>query len=137
MAEGLTLEVATPRGLALSTTCAGVAAPSVEGEFGALPGHIPLLAAVRAGVLRYHIGEQEHRVAVGPGFIEAEPDRVLLLTDAFARPSEVDAQQVRDELRRAEARLDAFPRAHVGTAYEEIQRDIDWARARLSIVDAA
>lgn len=136
MADLLNLEVATPTGMKLSTTVESVAAPSVEGEFGVLPGHLPLLAALRAGVMKYRVDGKDRCAAVGPGFVEAEPDKVLFLTDAFALPEQVDAASVREELEEAQARLGALEVAHVGTAYEEIQRDIDWAIARLAIVEA-
>jgi F-type H+-transporting ATPase subunit epsilon len=85
----LKLEVATPDGLALRTEAEMVTATSVEGEFGVLPGHLPLLAATRAGLLKYRVGGKEEVAAVGPGFVEALPDRVLLLTDAFVKPANI------------------------------------------------
>ncbi|HEX7666861.1 MAG TPA: ATP synthase F1 subunit epsilon, partial [Polyangiaceae bacterium] len=36
------LEIVTPKGRALKETVDEVRAPSVEGEFGILPGHLPL-----------------------------------------------------------------------------------------------
>ncbi|MBZ0120574.1 MAG: ATP synthase F1 subunit epsilon [Sandaracinaceae bacterium] len=129
----LTLEVATPVGLALSTQCESIAAPSVQGEFGVFPGHLPLLAALRGGIIKYRADNRDHVAAVGPGFIEAEPDKVLLLTERFALPEEIDAEQVRQELADAEQRLSDLHEAHVGSAYEVIQRDIDWCHARLAL----
>jgi len=129
----LTLEVATPVGLALSTQCESIAAPSVEGEFGVFAGHLPLLAALRAGVLRYRADGKDHLAAVGPGFVEAEPDGVLLLTERFAMPADVSPEKVREELAEAERRLSELQTAYVGPAYDEIQREIDWCHARLAI----
>lgn len=136
MAEAsvLTLEIATPRGLALSTECESIAAPSVEGEFGVYPGHLPLLAALKAGVVKYRVDGKDLLAAVGPGFVEAGPDKVLLLTDSFARPDDVDAEEVQSQLADAEARLAGLTTEYVGHEYDEIARDIDWAHARLAIV---
>jgi F-type H+-transporting ATPase subunit epsilon len=135
MADVLTLEIATPVGLALSTQCDSISAPSVEGEFGVFPNHLPLLAALRAGVVKYTVDGKDLLAAVGPGFVEAEPDKVLLLTDAFARPEDVDADAVREELADAEARLAALETEYAGHDYEEIERAIEWAHARLAILD--
>ena len=96
--ELLSLEIATPSGLALQTECESLAAPSSEGEFGVFPGHRPLLATLRAGVVRYVVGGKDLRAAVGPGFVEAGPHKVLLLTDTFALPEDVDVESVRGEL---------------------------------------
>lgn len=135
MAEVLTLEIATPVGLVLSTQCESIAAPSVEGEFGVFPNHLPLLAALRAGVVKYVIDGKNMLAAVGPGFIEAGPDKALLLTDAFARPEDVDAEKVREELAAAEERLAALETEYAGHDYEEIERAIEWAHARLAILE--
>src|SRR5687768_14111239 len=134
-ASVLTLEIATPRGLVLSTQCESIAAPSVEGEFGVFPGHLPLLAALRAGVVKYRVGGQDLLAAVGPGFVEAGPEKVLLLTDRFARPEDVDANKVRDQLAEAEARLAGLETEYEGHDYEEIERAIAWAHAQLAIVE--
>ncbi len=131
MADVLTLEVATPLGLALTTTADSVQAPSVHGEFGVLPGHLPLLAAVKPGVLRYRLSGKTQIAAVSAGFVEAGPDKVLMLTDAFLAPKDIDAEVVRGELERAEADLAKYGQEYEGREFEELQRRIDWARARL------
>lgn len=131
MADMLSLEVATPLGLALRTDADNVQAPSVHGEFGVLPGHLPLLAALRPGVLRYRSGAKNFVAAVSAGFVEAGPDKVLLLTDAFLSPKEIDEGTVRGELEKAEKALASYGEEHTGREYEELQRQIDWCRARL------
>lgn len=139
MAEGdvLTLEVATPVGLALQTECESVAAPSVQGEFGVYPGHVPLLAALHAGVITYRVGGRDLAAAVGPGFVEAGPDKVLLLTDSFALPDDVDPEAARADLEEAEKRLDTLDSHYAGAEYDEIARDIRWAQARLELIEHA
>ncbi len=77
----LTLEVTTPLGLALRTECEFVEAPSVQGEFGVFPGHLPVLAALRSGLLKYKSSGKVHVAALGPGFVEAEPGHVNVLSD--------------------------------------------------------
>ena len=49
----MSLTVVTPGGQAASTVVDEVTAPGVVGEFGVLPGHVPLLAALKAGVLSW------------------------------------------------------------------------------------
>lgn len=137
MAELLTLEVATPTGLALRTECESVEAPSVQGQFGILPNHLPLLAALKCGVLRYRTDGKDHVVAIGPGFIEAEPDRVELLTDLFARPEDIDVEQAKKDLAAAEEELKKYDELYEGPDYDELQRGVDWAQARLTVVEIA
>ncbi len=137
MAENIKLEVATPDGLALETEAEIVTAPSVSGEFGVLPGHLPLLAATQAGVLRYTVQGKDETAAVGPGFVEALPDKVLLLTDRFAVPGTIDVDAARKDLAAAEQALSDFDGAHEGAAYEELARDLGWAQARLGATETA
>ncbi len=131
MADLLTLEVATPLGLQLSTEASEVEVPSVSGEFGVLPGHVPVLTALRCGVLRYNMAGKESVVAVGPGFAEADATRVRLLTDLFALPESVDESATKKELDEAQKALREFGELHEGREYEELQRAVDWAQARL------
>ena len=110
---------------------ASVQAPSVGGEFGVLPGHLPLLAALRAGVLKYTADGEEHVAAVGDGFVEAGPSKILLLTRKYAAPDDVSVETVRGELAEAEKSLGAFDEFYEGPEYGELQREIDWAQAQL------
>lgn len=132
----LKLEVATPDGLALKTEAEMVTARSVEGEFGVLPGHLPLLAATRAGLLKYRVGGKEEIAAVGPGFVEALPDRVLLLTDAFLKPASIDRAAAEKDLAAAERALAEHKGLYEGAEYEELARKLDWARARVDALHA-
>ena len=132
MAELLTLEVATPLGLKLSTEAEAVEVPSVSGEFGVLPGHVPVLTSLRCGVLRYEVGGKEQVAAVGPGFAEADATRVRLLTDLFALPEQIDEAATKKELDEATKELAGFGQLHEGREYDELQRSVDWAQARLN-----
>ena len=129
--QTLVLEVATPLGLVLRTDAESVQAPSVDGEFGVYAGHLPLLAALKPGVLRYRLAGKTYVAAVGAGFVEAEPDRVLLLTDAFLLPSQIDEDAVRLEEEAADKAIAAFGERHEGLEYEELERRLQWADARL------
>ena len=133
----LQLEVATPDGLALKTEAEIVTAPSVEGEFGVLPGHLPLLAATRAGLLKYRVGGKDEVAAIGPGFVEALPDKVLVLTDAFMKPASIDRAKAEQELVAAERGLAELKGPHEGGQYEELKRALEWARARVEASKAS
>ena len=98
MSEALLLEIVTPTGVALRQQVSEMTAPSVAGEFGVLPGHLPLLAALRTGIVTYRQGAETKRVAVGAGFAEAGPDRLILLTDEYAERESIDPVVVRKDL---------------------------------------
>src|SRR5580693_4604915 len=98
VAEKIQLEIVTPKGRALQASVDEVTAPSVEGEFGVLPGHLPLLAALRTGIVTYREGGETKRCAVGAGFAEAGPERLVILTDEYTERDAIDPVLVRKEL---------------------------------------
>jgi F-type H+-transporting ATPase subunit epsilon len=134
-AEGATidLEIVTPTGVALHEKVEMLTAPSVDGEFGVLPGHRPLLAALQTGIVSYVKGGAEVRVAVGPGFAEITNDRAVLLTQAFSRKDEIDPVRVRLELKDADEALDHFKDEPGCPEYLELMQKELWAAARLTL----
>jgi F-type H+-transporting ATPase subunit epsilon len=110
--------------------------PGVAGEFGVLPGHIPLLAALRPGVVRYRQQGQTLIAAVGAGYAEAGATNVRVISEFFARPEDVSLDEARADLAKAEERLKTM-HAQLGDAEQlEAQGDLDWARARIEIASA-
>ena len=135
--EHLQLDVVTPTGSVLSMRVDSVQAPSVEGEFGVLPNHLPLLAALKCGLLVWEVEGKRKVAAIGPGFVEGGPDKVLPLTDLYAAPEDIKPEAVREELGKAEEALKAFDELYEGPDYNELQRNVDWAHARLEAYAAS
>jgi len=129
--------VVTPTGSVLSAQVDSVQAPNVQGEFGVLPNHLPLLAALKCGLLVWEVDGTRKTAAIGPGFVEGGPDKVLLLTDLFATPEQIKPDDVRKELAAAEEELKAFDELYAGPEYQELQRNVDWAIARLEAYAAS
>jgi F-type H+-transporting ATPase subunit epsilon len=100
------LEIVTPKGRALSAQVDEVTAPSVDGEFGVMPGHVPLLAALRTGIVTYRTGPESKRCAVGAGFAEAGANKLLILTDDYVEREQIDPVLVRKELSEVQAQLE-------------------------------
>ncbi len=102
---GISLEIVTPKGRALTVDTDEVTAPSVDGEFGVLPGHLATLAAVRPGIVSYRVGTEWKKCAVSGGFVEVTGDRVLLLTDEFTVREGIDPVIVRTDLKAVQAEI--------------------------------
>ena len=105
MASTIRLELVTPERLLLSEEVDEVVAPGYEGEFGVLPGHTQFLAILNIGMLWYRKESAVKKIALGGGFAEVTPERIVVLADTAERTDEIDvarAQRARD---RAEARL--------------------------------
>jgi F-type H+-transporting ATPase subunit epsilon len=82
-----------------------VVLPGRDGEFGILPGHTPLLAALRVGAMRYRQGTTMSRLVLSWGFAEVMPDRVIVLADTAKLPSEIDPAAAERELTQAQREL--------------------------------
>lgn len=125
----LKLHVVTPEGPALEHEADEVTLPGLLGEFGILPGHVPLLAAIKAGVLRYRAGAERGRLLVGPGFARvAAPDEVSVVVQKSLAVDKVSREAAEKLLQDAEERLQQEgdeAQTTVATA------DRDWALAQL------
>ena len=134
MADAIHLEIVTPDGLKLAADVSEFTAPSVDGEFGVLPGHVPLLAALATGIVSYIVvGGEKHAVAIGSGFAEVSDDKALLITDKFIKKEDIDPVVVRLDLKEADEALDKFDGDLKGSAYGDLVARELWAAAELEL----
>jgi F-type H+-transporting ATPase subunit epsilon len=105
MASTIRLELVTPERLLLSEDVDEVIAPGYEGEFGVLPEHTQYLSILNIGVLRYRKGGEMHKVALGGGFAEVTPERVVVMAETAERAEEIDLERARRAWERAESAL--------------------------------
>ena len=101
----LTLEIVTPEDRVYSDTVDTVVIPTVEGEIGILPGHIPLLTQVADGELRVTKGGETKGLVGGEGFAEIDGDRVKVLAEFAIHEAEIDENAVEKSMQRAEEAL--------------------------------
>ncbi|HEY4121066.1 MAG TPA: ATP synthase F1 subunit epsilon [Byssovorax sp.] len=134
MAESIALEIVTPSGVALHEDVSDLTAPSVAGEFGVLPGHLPLLAALRTGIVTYHQGGQEHKVAVHHGFVEVAHDQALLITERVAQKKDVDVVKVRARLAEVGAELGHWQGELTDPARTQLIEEEQWLAAELELI---
>ncbi len=99
------LEIVTPEGSAFSDDVDSVVIPGVEGEFGVLAQHMPLMTQIKPGELNVRKGLQEFDLAVGSGFVEVLGDRVSVLTDMAIKAEEIDEAKAEEARKRAERAL--------------------------------
>jgi F-type H+-transporting ATPase subunit epsilon len=128
----LILEIVTPEARVYSDTIDIVVIPTVEGEVGILPGHIPLLTQVENGELRVTKNGQTHSLAVSGGFAEVAGDRVHVLAEHAITEEKIDEHAVEAALLRAEAQLkeakDLDPQQ-----YEHLQGLVRYSGVQLAV----
>ena len=140
-ASAIHLEVVTRTGVALRADVEEVQAPSVNGEFGVLPGHLPLLAALKSGILSWksagHKGADAKRAVIGPGFAEVGTDKVLVITEHFVPEDEIDPAATRRSLEETREALDKLKADGVesGARYNEFVSRAEWCEAQLALVE--
>jgi F-type H+-transporting ATPase subunit epsilon len=134
MADMILLEIVTPTGVALRDRVNDVTAPSVAGEFGVLPGHLPLLAALKTGLVTYHKDGQEHRIAVHHGFVEVANDTALLLTERFIKKGDVDVVKVRLRLKEVDHELDHWQGELTDPHRRELIEEEQWLATQLELI---
>ncbi|HSR97513.1 MAG TPA: ATP synthase F1 subunit epsilon [Kofleriaceae bacterium] len=153
MATGLStilgVNLVTPRGVVAHTDADSVQAPGENGEFELLPGHVPLLAALRPGVLTIGGGRpgqeagaagsvtrgQRARYAVSSGYLRVDPSGIVEILVEQAQPAgDVDAEVAKKDLAAAEAELAKWGDKPLDGDYLNVQQRAGWARARIDAV---
>jgi F-type H+-transporting ATPase subunit epsilon len=102
MAESFQLEVATPERLIVHEQVTEAQIPALDGYLGVLPGHAPLIAELRPGVLSYVTSGHTRTLAIHGGFVEVQPERVRVLADLAERAEEIDMARAQTALNRAQ-----------------------------------
>jgi F-type H+-transporting ATPase subunit epsilon len=108
---GLHFELVSPARLLFSGEVASVTIPGTEGEMGIYPGHSPVLATLKPGVVTvYRDGGSTDRIFVKGGMVEVNPQGLTLLAEVAIPMSELDAAALARQIKNAEEDLaDAKP----------------------------
>jgi F-type H+-transporting ATPase subunit epsilon len=132
MANKILLEVVTPDRLLVSKEVDVVVATSVEGEFGVLYGHVPFLANLAIGELRFKDGNATEYAAVAGGFAEITGSKVTILAEAAELAREIDVDRVKRARDRAEQRLTKSQTEQIDYARAEAALRRSMIRARVA-----
>jgi F-type H+-transporting ATPase subunit epsilon len=101
------ISVVTPEGAAFEGDAEMLIVPGAAGEIGVLARHAPLVAMLKAGSTRVHMGDGEIReFATGPGFFQVLEDRAIALVDDAVSAAEIDGDRAQRQLEEAQAELD-------------------------------
>jgi F-type H+-transporting ATPase subunit epsilon len=126
----LRLEFVTPERALAQNEVDEVVLPGEMGDLGVLPGHAPLLTALRPGAMWYRKGTERTYAFVSGGFAEIVQDRVSILAQVAERAEEIDIERAEAARRRAE---DALIKPASDTDLELARLELAKAIARLEI----
>ena len=133
----LAVNLVTPRGVVAHTDADSVQAPGELGEFELLPGHVPMLTALRAGVLTIGFAADRSpgaraRYAVSMGYLRVDPNGAVEILVEQAQPAkDVDADAAKKDLAAAEAELAKWGDKPQDGDYVNLQHRVGWAKARI------
>lgn len=96
----------------------------VDGEFGILKGHIPIMSALDIGVTKVTQGSEKKFFTTMGGVLQFKDDEAIILTDTAECGDEIDVTRAQEALKRAQARL------------AEHEAEIDAKRAQAAIARA-
>jgi F-type H+-transporting ATPase subunit epsilon len=120
----LALHIVTPDRAVTHEEVDEVEIPGVDGYFGVLPGHRPLLAVLQVGQMWYRKGHEKVYLAIAFGFAEVLPDSVTILAQIAERGDDIDIARAEAALQRAKDRLAKPP------------VEMDFERARIALLKA-
>jgi F-type H+-transporting ATPase subunit epsilon len=125
------LDIVTLERVVVSEEVDYVSAPGIDGVLGILPRHEPLLTALAFGELRYKKDSEEFSFAIGGGFMEVRPDKIVVLADSADHAEEINQQAAEDARRRAQELLAQKPESEADAA--RIEKSLRRAELQLKV----
>jgi len=126
------LDIVTAERVVYSEEVDVIVVPGVEGQLGILPHHAPLMTTLQAGEMIVRKGGEEFSLAISSGFLEVQPDRVIVLADTAERDEEIDLGRAEEAKRRAQEKLSQpVPESDMAQAEAALRRSL----ARLKVAE--
>jgi len=92
----LQLSIVTPEGKAFEGSVATVVAPGIQGSFGVLRQHAPLISALETGILHATTaGGDSHYFVLHDGFVQVRDDTIVVLANRAEEFASADEAKVR------------------------------------------
>jgi F-type H+-transporting ATPase subunit epsilon len=98
-------DLVSPEKMAFSGEVDQVDIPGVEGDFGVLAGHAPVIAAVRPGILTVMSGGSKQKIIVLGGLAEVSDKGLTVLADVATSIDELDRTQFAETISDMETKL--------------------------------
>ena len=128
------VSLVTPEGAAYEGDAEMLIVPGAAGEIGVLARHAPIVAMLKAGSTRVHLGGGEVReFATGPGFFQMLEDRAIALVDDAIAAGEIDDARARQQLEDAQAELEKVDRGESSADRWQLEQRIRHAQNQLSV----
>lgn len=118
------LQVVTPDKTVVKEQVEMAICPGLVGEFGVMPNHAPMLAALKIGRLLYRKDGKDHFLFIGGGFADIHKNVCSVLAESAEDAESIDEARAEAARKRAQERL------------EHKTEDIDEVRAQMALQKA-
>jgi F-type H+-transporting ATPase subunit epsilon len=126
--------IVTPEGETFRGEAEMLVVPGAAGEIGVLARHAPLVATLKSGATRVHLGaEHVEEFATGPGFFTVQLDRAIALVDHAVKASEIDREAAERMLEEAKAELERIESGESSADRWVIEQRIIHAETQLEV----
>jgi len=98
-------DLVSPEKLAFSGEVNQVDIPGLEGDFGVLAGHAPVVAVMRPGILTVITGGRREKIIVLGGLAEMSARGLTVLADVATSLEDIDRAQFADAIAEMQAKL--------------------------------
>lgn len=105
MANTFHFDLVSPEKIAFSGEVEQVDIPGVEGDFGVLAGHSPLVASVRPGIMTVTVNGKQEKIIVLGGLAEVSEKGLTVLADTATSMAELDRIEFANQITEMEEKL--------------------------------
>ncbi len=106
MSNKLEINIITPTSTLEFSEVEYLRAPSTEGLFGVLPGHIDSIIALDVGEVKISIDNKSVHYATSGGFADISNDKVILVLETVEEAGNIDINRAEKSLDKAQSYFD-------------------------------
>jgi F-type H+-transporting ATPase subunit epsilon len=120
MASELHLRVVTPDRTVLDRKVKAVSFMGIDGSYGILPNHAPLMTATMPGIVKVTNGDGSvEELLVTDGFAEMRNNVLSLICEAGERAADIDLERAREAEARARKKIEEAHKVDINLAQAE------------------
>ena len=101
------LELVTPERILFSEEVQSVRAPGIDGSFGVLAHHAPMLTELTVGLIKLTLANgQDAFVATSGGFMQVSQEKTIILADSAELSDNIDVERAKAAAAKARQQLE-------------------------------
>ncbi len=98
-------DLVSPEKIAFTGEVDQVDIPGIEGDFGVLAGHAPIVAGIRPGIITVFAGAERQKIIVHGGIAEFSDNRLTVLSEVATSLEELDRAELAETIADMEEKL--------------------------------